>query len=89
MTRQEIYAKIKEYNLQETIKTTCDRNFTQVDSTTLIGFIKLHEEALEETKKPKKQTEKQAPKKCACEKLVEILKKKHILLDSEVTYILS
>lgn len=80
MKRTEIYKKIKEYNLQDVVKQTCGKNYTQVDNDMLLSII-------EKSKKPapKEQNEKRYSN--GFNRLIEILKKKHLLLDSEVDYI--
>lgn len=87
MNRKELYAKVKELNLQEEIKNKYGDNYTRVGNTELEAFIAKH------TTKPSSSNKQTAKKvtdscsKCKCDKLVEVLKKKHILLDSEVAYI--
>ena len=88
MNRKEIYAKIKEYNLAEEIKKTFHENYTRIPSANLECFISdyvtLH------GKKPEvvKNEEMVSSGKTPLAKLVEVLHKKHILLKSEVDYIL-
>ena len=88
MNRKEIYAKIKEYNLAGVIKDTLKENYTRVPSATLESFISKHVSL--HGKKPKviKNEGMVSSEKTPLAKLVEILHKKHILLKSEVDYIL-
>lgn len=88
MNRKEIYAKIKEYNLAGVIKDTLKENYTRVSNTTLESFISKHVSL--HGKKPKviKNEEMVSSEKTPLAKLVEVLHKKHILLKSEVDYIL-
>ena len=83
MSRKELYAKVKELNLQEEIKKKYGDNYTRVSNTELEAIIKEHT-----TKAPTvKEVKGGCGKGCKCDKLIEVLKKKHILLDSEVAYI--
>lgn len=83
MSRKELYAKVKELNLQEEIKKKYGDNYTRVGNTELEAIIKEHT-----TKAPAaKEVKGSCGKGCKCDKLIEVLKKKHILLDSEVAYI--
>ena len=88
MNRKEIYAKIKEYNLAGVIKDTLKENYTRVPSATLESFISKHVSL--HGKKPKviKNEGMVSLEKTPLAKLVEVLHKKHILLKSEVDYIL-
>lgn len=85
MTRKELYNEIYSLNLQDEIKNTTGRNFTQVPSNILEDIISVVKEGMK-VQKPKNK----ASNKCSCavEKLVNILAKKHILLSSEVKEIL-
>jgi len=78
MDRKEMYAEITAKNLKEEVNRTFGKNFTNVSSANLEEFLKKYNAKL---KAPK------AKNTCKCDKLIEILKKKHILLDSEVKYI--
>lgn len=83
MSRKELYAKVKELNLQEEIKKKYGDNYTRVSNTELEAIIAKHT-----TKAPTtKEVKGDCGKGCKCDKLIEVLKKKHILLDSEVAYI--
>lgn len=83
MSRKELYAKVKELNLQEEIKKRYGDNYTRVGNIELEATIARH------ITKPSSAAPAKAPAKggCKCDKLIEVLKKKHILLDSEVAYI--
>ena len=83
MSRKEIYAKVKELNLQEEIKKKYGDNYTRVSNTELEAIIANH---IAETLTPRR-VKGGYDKGCKCNKLIEVLKKKHILLDSEVAYI--
>lgn len=78
--RKELYAKVKELNLQEEIKKKYGDNYTRVGNTELETIIAKHTATTREVKGS-------CDKGCKCDKLIEVLKKKHILLDSEVAYI--
>lgn len=80
MDRKELYKKIKNYNLEEAIKTKFGRNFTQVSSKDLEEIIAKVEDADVCTS---------VKHDCSMtRKLIEVLQKKRILLPSEVNYIL-
>lgn len=85
MSRKELYAKVKELNLQEEIKKKYGDNYTRVGNTELEAIIAKY------TTKPSNSSagvaKNSCSKNCKCDKLVEVLKKKHILLNSEVAYI--
>lgn len=91
MNRKELYAKVKELNLQEEIKNKYGDNYTRVGNTELEAFIAKHTTKPSKSSSPNKsEATKKATdscSKCKCDKLTEVLKKKHILLDSEVAYI--
>lgn len=88
MNRKEIYAKIKEYNLAEAIKKTFHENYTRIPSANLECFISDYVSSRGEELKVINDNHKDAVEKSSLVKLVEILQKKHILLKSEVDYIL-
>lgn len=88
MNRKEIYAKIKEYNLAEAIKKTFHENYTRIPSANLECFISDYVSSRGEEQEVIGDTRKDAVKKSSLVKLVETLQKKHILLKSEVDYIL-
>lgn len=83
MSRKELYAKVKELNLQEEIKKKYGDNYTRVDNTKLEAIIAKHTAKATTTGGVKSG----CGKGCKCDKLIEVLKKKHILLGSEVVYI--
>lgn len=83
MSRKELYAKVKELNLQEGIKKKYGDNYTRVGNTELEAIIKKHTAEATTTGGVKSG----CGKGCKCDKLIEVLKKKHILLGSEVAYI--
>ena len=88
MNRKEIYAKIEEYNLAGVIKDTLKENYTRIPNATLESFISEH--VTLHGKKPEvvKNEGMVSSEKTPLAKLVEVLHKKHILLKSEVDYIL-
>lgn len=73
MTRKEIYGVIKKHNLATFVKQFYGKNYTNCTTKQLEDYIS---------------KEVSVPKSCKVSKLVEVLKKKHILLSSEVEYIL-
>lgn len=83
MNRKELYAKVKELNLQEEIKKEYGDNYTRVRNIVLETIIAKHTAKSFTTEGVKSS----CGKGCKCDKLIEVLKKKHILLDSEVAYI--
>ena len=83
MSRKELYAKVKELNLQEEIKKKYGDNYTRVGNTELEVIIAKHTAKSSTTGGVKSG----CGKGCKCDKLIEVLKKKHILLGSEVAYI--
>ena len=88
MNRKEIYAKIKEYNLAEAIKKTFHENYTRIPSANLECFISDYVSSRGEKPEVVKVKHKDTVEKSSLVKLVETLQKKHILLKSEVDYIL-
>ena len=88
MNRKEIYAKIKEYNLAEAIKKTFHENYTRIPSANLECFISDYVSSRGEELKVINDNHKDAVEKSSLVKSVETLQKKHILLKSEVDYIL-
>lgn len=88
MNRKEIYAKIKEYNLAEAIKKTFHENYTRIPSANLECFISDYVSSRGEELKVINDNHKDTVEKSSLVKLVETLQKKHILLKSEVDYIL-
>ena len=83
MSRKELYAKVKELNLQEWIKREYGDNYTRVSNTKLEAIIAKHTAETSTTGG----VEDSCGKGCKCDRLIEILRKKHILLDSEMSYI--
>ena len=83
MSRKELYAKVKELNLQEEIKEKYGNNYTRVGNTELESIIEKNTAKTSTTGVIKSS----CGKGCKYDKLIEVLKKKHILLDSEITYI--
>lgn len=82
MSRKELYVKVKELNLQEEIKKKYGDNYTRVGNTELEAII-----AKYTAEAPTTGGVKGGCDKGKCDKLIEVLKKKHILLGSEVAYI--
>ena len=93
MNRKELYAKVKELNLQEKIKKQFGDNYTRVSNVELAFIIANYKKV----EKPKNETKESistvakestvATESSKCDKLIEVLKKKHILLNSEIDYI--
>lgn len=83
MSRKEIFAKVKELNLQEEIEKKYGDNYTRVSNTKLEAIIAKHTAETSTTGG----VEDSCGKSCKCDRLIEILRKKHILLDSEMSYI--
>lgn len=83
MNRIDIYAKIKQLNLQDEIAKLYNKNFTNVCNEFLIKIIDAH------TKPKKGNTKKVCAKlnEAKLNKLIELLDKKHILLKSEIDYL--
>lgn len=79
-----MFAEITENNLQEAVNKVFGKNFTNVSNVELEKFLKKHNAKLKASKVTKTTSTKTT---CKCDKLIEILKKKNILLDSEVKYI--
>lgn len=82
MSRKELYAKVKELNLQEEIKKKYGDNYTRVGNIELEAIIAKHTAKTLITEEVKGGCSKSKG-----DKLIEVLKKKHILLDSEIAYI--
>ena len=83
MNRKEIFAQFKELNLQEGIEKKYGDNYTRASNTKLEAIIAKHTAETSTTGG----VEDNCGKGCKCDKLIEILRKKHILLDSEMSYI--
>lgn len=101
MTRKELYATIKEFGLQDIIKETFGANFTNVSTENLMNVVEAFNKKKAKTKAPKvakkpmpepeETSEDCVPLKKifeAVDKLLVVLKKKHILLKSELDYII-
>lgn len=72
MTRAEVYAKIKEYELQVEIKNKYGFNYTNLSTATLAGVVADYEAF------------KNTPNcDCQCSKLIDLLYKKHLICKSE------
>lgn len=82
MNRKELYAKIKELNLQDKIMQLYGSNYTRVSNSKLEKVIEEHNEV-----KNALCVETKVSACNKCDKLIEVLSKKHILLKSEVIYI--
>lgn len=87
MTRKEIYDKIKELNLQSVVKTTYGVNYTNCSSEQLLKLINT-------TKKSKDSSGGvEQIKECSSlnklKTLVNILKERHLLLQSDVEKIMN
>ena len=93
MTRQEVYSQIRRHNLQEEIKKTFGKNFTQCTTVLLVDFVN---KAI--TPKKKKVCDyaastltgksKSKTIEAVVEDLINVLYNKRILLNSEVDKIL-
>lgn len=83
MNRKELYAKVKKLNLQEEIKNEYGDNYTRVSNTELEAIIAKYTTELPTTRG----VNVSCGKSCKGDRLIEVLKKKHILLDSEIAYI--
>ena len=84
MERKEVYAVIKENNLQDVIKQYFGKNYTNISTDKLNTFIA---QALPATTNDVEVVE--CPFVSGLSKLVEVLSNKRILLKSEVDYILN
>lgn len=71
MTRAEVYAKIKEYELQVEIKNKYGFNYTNLSTATLASVVADYEAF------------KSATCECKCSQLIELLYKKHLICKSE------
>lgn len=97
MNRKQVYDKIVELNLQETVKKECGRNYTQVPTSKLEEIVNKASKTAPKAKTEKevkakeevevKKTSKSSKPKSTEErlaKLIEILGRKRILLQSEI-----
>lgn len=80
MNRKELYQKIKKYDLGDVVKFITNKDYTHVPNHELEYIIN------SSNKEQKKVAVKESN---PIEKLVEVLKKKNLLLPSEVDYILN
>ena len=92
MERKEAYEQIKKLGLQEECKKQFGKNFTQCKTNELEAVIKAAKVGVGTKVKPTKATTKTAikteePKDCFY-KLLAILRKRHILLESDIKEIL-
>lgn len=99
MNRKELYAKVKELHLEDQIKKWYNDNYTRVSSANLEAAIAkaqmqtavAHKETVATTKKKVVASGAivEGPAHSVGDRLIEVLKKKHILLQSEIDYIYS
>ena len=92
MERKEAYEQIKKLGLQEECKKQFGKNFTQCKTSELEAVIKTVKVGVGAEVKATKATNEFAasteePKDC-CYKLLAILRKRHILLESDILEIL-
>lgn len=87
MSRQNLYDLIKKYNLQDSIKNKYGRPYTNLPTNTL-EFIINEYESKEKAHLIKTENKKEERNEEKCkekfDKLISLLVKKHILLNSEV-----
>ena len=92
MERKEAYEQIKKLGLQEECKKKYGKNFTQCKTSELEAVIKAFKVGVGTKVKTTEVTTKTATKtvesKDSFNKLLDILKKRHILLESDVKEIL-
>ena len=92
MERKEAYEQIKKLGLQKECKKKCGKNFTQCKTSELEAVIKAAkvrvETKVKTTKAASKTTIKIGESRDSFSKLLDILKKRHILLESDVKEIL-
>lgn len=81
MSRKDIYEKVKELKLQDKVKELYGDNYTRISNEELLAVINA---VPQEDKVMFDYSDNHN-----LDKLIEILKKKHILLDSEIDYIYS
>ena len=81
MDRKQIYNEIRSLGLQEEVVKTFGKNYTQCSNVDLLSIINSVKNSIEEVKN----------KSCFCafDKLIEILQRKRILLNSEVQEIMA
>ena len=89
MERKEAYEQIKKFGLQEMCKKQFGKNFTQCKTSELEHIIDIFGGAKVATEvKPTKTTIKIGEPEGSFNKLLDILRKRHILLESDVKEIL-
>lgn len=95
MERKELYAKVKQYNLQKSIQEKYGKNFTQITNALLYKEVmnaEMAEKKAEEEKKavkPVKKSKKAKTVEERFENLVKFLTLKHLILKSEAESILN
>ena len=87
MTRKEIYDKIKELNLQSVVKTTYGVHYTNCSNEQLLNLINSTKKSKNVSKEAKQVEECSALNKFKT--LVNILKERHLLLQSDVEKIMN
>lgn len=80
--RKELYNFIVEHNLQEEVKKTFNKNYTQVGNSDLSMFVEKHKNTTSSTF-----TTQSEDNKSKVDRLIEVLAAKRILLKSELNYI--
>ena len=91
MERKEAYEQIKKLGLQEECKKKYGKNFTQCKTSELEDIINAYKakiKAQNRKSEPTKSTTKVEEPKDAFYKLLAILRKRHILLESDIKEIL-
>lgn len=92
MDRKELYKQITSLNLQDEVKTTYGKNYTQCTNAQLATVVSEATKVLEEATKPSTSKKKGSiPTEVgpsSFQKLVKVLRRKRILLDSEVDEIM-
>ena len=93
MERKEAYEQIKKLGLQEECKKKFGKNFTQCKTSELEAVIKAFKVGVgtkvKTTKAASKTTIKIKEAERRCDRLLNILKERHILLESEIKKILA
>ena len=91
MERKEVYEQIKKLGLQEECKKQFGKNFTQCKTSELEDIINAYKAKIKaqngENAPTKNTTKVEEPKDCFY-KLLAILRKRHILLESDIKEIL-
>ena len=88
MERKEAYEQIKKLGLQEECKKQFGKNFTQCKTSELKVIIKAAKVGVGTKVKPTKAAIKIGESKDSFNKLLTILRKRHILLESDIKEIL-